>query len=70
MHYKVLLAHDEPGVRRLVKRFLNSRFDVVEAASGKEALALVPDATTIDLLITDEMMPEMEGHELSRRLRQ
>jgi two-component system cell cycle sensor histidine kinase/response regulator CckA len=67
---KVLFADDEPGLRVLVKRFLDSRFDIVEAASGKEALALVPDATKIDLLITDEMMPEMEGHELSRRLRQ
>jgi two-component system, cell cycle sensor histidine kinase and response regulator CckA len=67
---KVLLADDEPGLRELVKRFLQSRFDFVEASNGKEALALVPDATKIDLLITDEMMPEMEGHELSRRLRQ
>jgi two-component system cell cycle sensor histidine kinase/response regulator CckA len=67
---KVLLADDEPGLRELVKRFLESRFDIVEASNGKEALALVPDPTKIDLLITDEMMPEMEGHELSRRLRQ
>jgi two-component system cell cycle sensor histidine kinase/response regulator CckA len=67
---KVLLADDEPGLRELVKRFLHSRFDFVEASNGKEALALVPDPTKIDLLITDEMMPEMEGHELSRRLRQ
>lgn len=68
---KLLIADDEPGMRELVKRFLNhSRFNIVEAASGKDALAAVPDATKIDLLITDEMMPEMEGHELSRRLRQ
>ena len=66
---KVLLAEDEPGVRGVVKRFLDPRFEIVEAANGNEALALVPDATKIDLLITDEMMPEMEGHELSRRLR-
>ena len=67
---KVLLADDEPGVRGIIKRFLDPRFEIVEAANGNEALALVPDAMTIDLLITDEMMPEMEGHELSRRLRQ
>jgi two-component system, cell cycle sensor histidine kinase and response regulator CckA len=68
---KVLLADDEPGLRKLVKRCLDdARFDVIEAASGMDALAAVPDARTIDLLITDEMMPEMEGHELSRRLRQ
>ena len=57
-------------MRTLVRRMLDSRCDVVvEAANGKEALALVKDATKIDLLITDVKMPEMEGHELSSCLR-
>jgi two-component system cell cycle sensor histidine kinase/response regulator CckA len=69
--FKVLIADDEPGMRELVRRFLGpSRFEIIEAASGKEALAAAPDAKKLDLLITDEMMPEMEGHELSRRMRQ
>jgi len=67
---RVLLADDEPAIRVLVKTFLDRRFDIVEAANGKEALNLVPDATTLDLLITDVVMPGMEGHELSRRMRQ
>lgn len=67
---KVLIADDEPGMRELVKRFLaDARFEIMEAASGMEALAAAPDAKKIDLLITDEMMPEIEGHELSRRMR-
>jgi len=67
---KLLVADDETPLRELIKRFLDdTRFDVVEAASGPEALAAVPDAREIDLLITDQMMPEMQGHELSRRLR-
>ena len=66
---RVLLADDEPAIRGLIKAFLGPRFDVIEAANGKEALALVPDATKLGLLITDELMPEMEGHELSRLLR-
>jgi CheY-like chemotaxis protein len=67
---KVLLADDEPGLRKLVRRYLeHPRFDVIEAANGVDALAVVPDARVLDLLITDQMMPEMEGHELSRRLR-
>jgi two-component system cell cycle sensor histidine kinase/response regulator CckA len=69
----VLIADDEAAMRELVRRFLDSerftRFTMIEAANGKEGLAAVPDARTLDLLITDEMMPEMEGHELSRRLR-
>ena len=67
---KVLIADDERAMREVVKRFLaESPFDIIEAASGKDAIAAVPDARALDLLITDEMMPEMEGHELSRRLR-
>jgi len=66
----VLIADDEAAMRELVRRFLDdARFKVIEAADGKQALAAVPDARALDLLITDEMMPEMEGHELSRRLR-
>src|SRR5262245_30149491 len=67
---QVLIADDEPGMRELVRRFLDgSRFNMVEAANGREAMAAVPDARALDLLITDELMPEMGGHELSRRLR-
>ena len=67
---KILVADDESAMRGLIKRFLDDpKFEVVEAANGAEALAAVPDARAIDLLITDQMMPEMQGHELSRRLR-
>jgi two-component system, cell cycle sensor histidine kinase and response regulator CckA len=66
----VLVVDDEPAVRELVKRCLSdSRFRLSEASDGHEALALVGDPNALDLLITDEMMPGMEGHELSRRLR-
>src|ERR1700736_6317360 len=66
----VLVVDDERGIRELVKRCLpDSRFRLAEASGGDEALALVSDPKTLDLLITDEMMPGMEGHELSRRLR-
>src|SRR6266851_2337718 len=66
----VLVVDDERGIRELVKRCLfDPRFRLAEASSGEEALALVGDPKSRDLLITDEMMPGMEGHELSRRLR-
>ena len=66
----VLIADDEAAMRKLVRRCLDhSRFNVVEAESGRQAIELVKDARTLDLLITDEMMPEMRGHELSRQLR-
>jgi len=66
---RVLLVDDEAPIRALVKRCLAEGFDVVEAASGPEALAYLTDVDRVELLITDEMMPEMQGHELARRFR-
>src|SRR5262245_25617097 len=66
----VLIVDDEGGVRELVRRCLaDPRFQLLEAGSGDEALTVASDPEKLDLLITDQMMPGMEGHELSRRLR-
>ena len=67
--FKVLVVDDEPGMRALVRRCLEADFDVVDAASGADALALAEGLGPLGLLITDEMMPEMEGHELARCFR-
>ena len=66
---RVLVVDDEEGMRQLVRRCLADGCHVVDASSGAEALALVADGCAIDVLVTDEMMPEMEGHELARRFR-
>lgn len=66
---RILIVDDEEGMRMLVRRCLAADCHVLEAASGAEALALVADSAAIDVLVTDEMMPEMEGHELARRFR-
>ncbi len=66
----VLIVDDESGMRELVKRCLTDpRFRLTEAPDGEQALEIVGDPRTLDLLITDEIMPGIEGHELSRRLR-
>ena len=68
--FKVLCVDDEVGIRELVRRCLtNERLSLTIAGSGSEALALTPDPLSLHLLITDEVMPGMEGHELARRLR-
>ena len=69
LQLRVLVVDDEEGMRELVKRCLAADCEVVVASSGPEALALVNDSHAIDVLITDEMMPDMEGHELARRFR-
>jgi two-component system cell cycle sensor histidine kinase/response regulator CckA len=66
----VLVVDDEQGLRDLVCRTLRAEgYRTLEAAHGGEALELVetgPEA--IDLVVTDVVMPGMDGRELGRRL--
>lgn len=62
----ILVAEDDPAVRSLVVRVLRKRgFTVHEAAAGQEALDILSRTNgSVDMLITDAMMPEMTGMEL------
>lgn len=66
----VLLVEDEGSVRRLISNLLQMHeFNVLEAAQGEEALSVSERFSgTIHLLVTDIMMPVMNGHELAKRL--
>lgn len=68
----ILVVEDEAGIRALVRKILHRQgYEVLEAASGDEALALSSEYSgSIDLLITDVMMPQMGGRELADRLRE
>ncbi len=65
----VLVVEDHPGVRAYIRGHLAARYRVVEAADGAEGLArareLVPD-----LVVSDVMMPNLDGYALVRGLRQ
>lgn len=64
----ILVADDEPGIRRLVSRTLErAGYEVTCVADGSEALARI-DGQPFDLLITDLVMPETEGIETIMRL--
>jgi len=67
----VLLAEDEPTVRLMMKRVLErAGFSVMQASTGEEALELARAYdSSIDILVTDVIMPGMGGGELSRLLR-
>ena len=67
---RVLVADDEAALRQVIRRMLEqSGHSVIDAASGKEALALLPvEAQGPDLLVADVMMPDMTGIELAERL--
>ncbi len=68
----VLLVEDEDAVRLFGARALrNKGYEVLEARSGEEALALMAgQERPIDLLITDVVMPRMDGPTLIRAVRE
>jgi two-component system, OmpR family, response regulator len=66
----ILVVDDDPHIRELVSVFLREEgFTVLEAADGREALALL-ETTRADLVILDIMMPNMDGWQLCRELRE
>jgi DNA-binding response OmpR family regulator len=66
---RVLIVDDDPHIRELARVFLqNEGFDVIEANDGVEALTKL-EAVTVDMVILDIMMPNMDGWELCRELR-
>ncbi len=68
--FKILIVEDDSELRRLFSHVLiKNGYSVSEASNGKEALDMV-NAGYFDLIITDIMMPIMDGYEFVRELRQ
>ena len=68
---RILLVEDEDAVRAFAIRALSSRgYTVVEADSGESALAVMEEQTEpFDLILSDVVMPEMDGPTMLRELR-
>jgi CheY-like chemotaxis protein len=66
----ILLVEDEPAIRLLIRRVLeNQGYQMLEACNGQEALGLAADYSgPIDLLLTDVVMPRMDGFTLGEQL--
>ncbi len=69
---KILVVEDEPGIRMIASAILgNLGFRVLEAANGREALAMLEQHPDIELLFTDNVMPGgMNGLEVAKRARE
>jgi CheY-like chemotaxis protein len=66
----VLVAEDEDGVRTVITDMLRKQgYSVMTARGGAEALEVARTLPKVDLLISDVIMPGMNGPELARKLR-
>lgn len=67
---RVMIVDDQGGMRQMMRKILEADggFDVVcEAPSGMEALELVK-SQTLDMVLMDVQMPEMDGFEATKRI--
>ena len=68
--FRVLVAEDDPSTQKLLCAILKMNgYETVAASDGQQALDLL-DATQVDLLLCDIMMPRLDGLELTRQLRE
>jgi DNA-binding response OmpR family regulator len=65
----ILVVDDEQHVRELLKRILEEEYDVILAENGKEALEKFK-CTKPDLIISDIRMPEIDGLQLLKGIRE
>ena len=68
--YRVLIVDDNAKIRNLITNILRSAGfkTITEAENGKIAWDMIQEKG-YDLILTDVMMPEMDGHELLKRIR-
>lgn len=68
---RILIADDEDVFRKLLGDFLRKdNYEVIESSNGKEALSLFQsNGDTLDLVILDVMMPEMNGLEVCKQIK-
>ncbi len=65
-----MIVDDDPHIRQLAAVFLKDEgYDIVQASDGVEALTKL-ETVKVDLVILDIMMPNMDGWELCRQLRE
>lgn len=66
---KLLIVDDVPENLTILYRTLSDEYEIIGASSGQEALRLMP-LTNPDMILLDIMMPEMNGYEVCRILKE
>lgn len=67
-HPMLLVVEDNADMRNYIRKTLHEQYQIVEATNGKEGLAKAQQAVP-DLIISDIMMPEMDGYKLCERIK-
>lgn len=68
--FKILVVEDDKNLRKLITTYLKkNEYITYEATNGEEALEII-DTNYIDLIISDIMMEQMDGYELTKSLRE
>jgi len=65
----LLIVEDNADMRGYIRSILSSKYHLLEAADGSEALSLLK-THNVDFIVSDLMMPVMDGIELSRRVKE
>lgn len=65
---KILIVDDDPDILELLESTLETEYETIKAACGKEALKKIKE-TPPDLLVLDYMLPDLEGIEICKILR-
>ena len=66
---RILIVDDEPANRLILEDLLAERYAVHALANGRQALEYLATAPTVDLILLDVVMPEMDGFEACRRIK-
>lgn len=64
----ILIVEDNPDLREMIKENLAAEYSIIEAENGSEGL-IIAEQHIPDLIISDIMMPEMDGYELSAKIK-
>ncbi|MCP4752704.1 MAG: response regulator [Proteobacteria bacterium] len=67
---RILVVDDNPTIHPLYRKILADEYTVMSATSGREALKALEEAEPPDLILLDIVMPEMDGYEVFRRLKE
>lgn len=67
--YHVLIAEDDPFIRKILRQTLKDDFEVITKENGIEALSWLEEGNPVDIILSDIQMPYMDGKDLLGMLR-